>query len=109
MKQFFSSPEFESYSTRVQLLDELYDVLAEAMKKLKLEDKSMQMWDLETALQDQLHFDANTVQTLLNLTVIPGQEYTSLHEVERLRIESQAEAFQSTLAAYRTRTQSPTS
>ena len=104
MKAFFDSPEAQEYASRVELIDEYYDAIVHAMEQFGVGDEAVPFWEVEDRVRDTLTtLDAEQFEIMMKSVVIHGQEYTSMHEVEQLRVMSHGEALKLHLASYLTR------
>lgn len=105
MKDFFESPESVDYAERVLLIDQYYDALVKVMTHLQVGEKAVPFWEIEDKIRDEiLNDDPAKLECMMKSVVINGQDFTSMHEIEQLRVMSHGEAFKLHLGAFLART-----
>lgn len=101
MKEFFESPEAQDYAERLQLIDQYYDALARVFAGLDIGDQALAFWEVEDRIRDELGLsDPEKFEAVMRSVLIHGQEYTSMHELEQLRVMSHGEVFNQSMAEY---------
>ena len=95
LSEFFDSEEAKQFALKVEMFDLYYDVLLAAVAHLGASEDPISCYELEDRLAEDFEIsDQKKLELLMESLVIPGQEYTSAHELEHLRLQCQSAAFE---------------
>lgn len=104
MSDFANSPEAQAYATRVEQLDEYFDLMVRAFKYCGVGDELVPFYEVEDRIAQGLGIqDPQSLELIMSSVLIEHEDHTSLVQLEEMRMRTHSEILNECMRAYFTR------